>query len=95
MTWSVSMSKTLGQLIDEIISCNIKIWHTATQLKDLSGKLKDNGLSVEDKVAIHTKTRIENAKRSELRYKIDNLTDSENDVMDTKLNYTDKEKSDG
>jgi len=91
----VIMKEKLGKLVDEIISCNIRIWHTATQLKDLSGKLRDNGLSVEDKVKIHTKTRVENAKRSELRYKIDNLIDGENAVMDTKLNYTDKENSDG
>ena len=84
------MTKTLGQLVNEIISCNIKIWHTATQLKDLSGKLKDNGLSAKDKVAIHTKTREENAERSRLRYEIDKLIDNENAVMDTKINYTKK-----
>jgi len=90
----MSSQNDLGELINEMIYCNIKIWHTATQLKDFSGKLlTDNGLSTKDKVAIHTKTRVENAKRSELRYQIDNLIDSENAVMDTKLNYTDKENT--
>lgn len=84
------MSTTLGQLIDEMISCNIRIWHTATQLKDLSGKLKDDGLSVEDKVRIHTKTRVENANRSKLRYQIDSIADPDNAVMDTKINYTEE-----
>ncbi|GAF82093.1 unnamed protein product [marine sediment metagenome] len=88
------MSKTLGQLIDEMISCNIKIWHTATQLKDINGKLIDNGLSTKEKVEIHTKTRLENAKRSSIRYEIDKIADSENAVMDIKINYTDEERSD-
>lgn len=89
------MGKTLGQAIDEIILCNIKIWHTATQLKDLSGQLRDNELSTGEKVAIHTKTRLENAKRSQLRYEIDSLIGDENAIMDTKINYIDEEKSDG
>lgn len=84
------MSKTLGQLIDDIISCNIKIWHTATQLKDISGKLKEDGLPIKEKVAIHTKTREENAERSRLRYEIDKIIDPENAVMDTKINYIKK-----
>ena len=87
------MDKTLGQLIDEIILCNIKIWHTATQLKDLSGQLRNNELSTEEKVAIHTKTRSENAKRSQLRYKIDNIIDNKNSIMDIKVNYINEEKS--
>ena len=81
------MAKSLGKLIDEIISCNIKIWHTATQLKDISGKLQDSGLSAQEKIAIHTKTREENAERSHLRHEIDKLIDPENAVMDTKINY--------
>jgi hypothetical protein len=89
------MDKTLGQLVDEIISCNIKIWHTATQLKDIHGNLRDDKLSTKEKVAIHTKTRAENAKRSRLRYEIDKLRDSENAVMDTKINYTEGEKPNG
>lgn len=89
------MIKTLGQLIDELISCNIKIWHNATQLKDISGKLKENNrLTAKEIVAIHTKTRTENAERSRLRYEIDKIIDSDNAVMDTKINYLHKEDED-
>jgi hypothetical protein len=80
----------LGELIDSLVSCNIKIWHTATQLKDISGKLIDSGLSAKEKVEIHTKTRAENARRSQLRYKIDKIVDSSDAVMDTKVDYTDE-----
>ena len=82
---------TLGKLIEDLILSNIKIWHTATQLKDTSGQLRDIGLSAKEKVEIHTKTRLENVHRSQLRYEIDELTDSPNAVMDTKINYTDEE----
>lgn len=87
------MDKTPGQLINEIITCNIRIWHTATQLKDLSGKLRDDDLSVEDKVVIHTKTRVENAQRSALRYLIDSVVDPDNAVDDRKINYTEKKET--
>ena len=53
--------------------------------------IRDDDLSVEDKVAIHTKTREENAERSRLRYEIDKLVDPENAVNDTKINYMEKE----
>ena len=85
----------LGELIEDLILCNIKIWHTATQLKDINGKSIDTGLSAKEIVHIHAEARLENAKRSQLRYEIDKLIDSPNAVMDIKVNYLDEEKPDG
>lgn len=82
---------TIGELIEDLILTNIRIWHTATQLKDINGKLTDSGLSAKEKVEIHTRTRTENARRSQLRYEIDRLVDDSNAVMDTKVDYTDRE----
>jgi hypothetical protein len=80
----------IGELIEDLILSNIKIWHTATQLKDSSGKLrKDTGMTAQEKVKIHTKTRVENARRSRLRFEIDKFFGEA--VQDTKLNYLEEE----
>lgn len=78
----------IGQLISELSLCNLRIWHTATQLKDEKGKLRrDSELSAAEKIEIHTATRQQNSKRSKLRFEIDRILDPETAVQDTKVNY--------
>ena len=81
---------SLGEFVENLILSNIKIWHTATRLKDSSGKLReDSGMTVHEKIEVHTKTRVENARRSRFRYEIDKFFGEA--VQDTKLNYLEEE----
>lgn len=77
----------IGKLVEDLVICNLEIWHNATRLKDFAGKLrKDSKLSPREQIAIHTQTRVHNAKRSKLRYEIDRILDTDV-VNETKIDY--------
>jgi DTW domain-containing protein YfiP len=71
MTWGAKMSK-ISESIEELILLNVKIWHEATKVKDISGQLYDKPkLPLEDRVACALEIRRLNAKRSAVRWEID------------------------
>ena len=73
--------KTIGELIDEIIMTNIKIWHEDTKLR--------NNIAITDKeqAVCCAKGRLLNKVRSDLKYFINKECD-DLDYDDRKVNYT-------
>lgn len=72
---------TIGELINEIIMINIKIWHEDTKLR--------NGIAETDKeqAICCAKGRLLNNKRSDMKYLINKYC-SDLDYDDRKVNYT-------
>lgn len=64
----------ISESIEELILLNIRIWHEATKVKDISGQLYDKPtLSLEDRVICALEIRRLNAKRSAVRWEIDKV----------------------
>ena len=62
----------IGKKIEELLLTNIKIWHLATQVKDISGKLYDkSNMTREQRVECALEIRKINADRSKIRWEID------------------------
>lgn len=82
------MSKSIGELIAEVIETNIKIWHEDTKIR------QGENLSARDMVLYGTRGRILNSVRSTLKQNINGVF---NDDLydDRKLNYTVKEEKNG
>jgi len=74
------MNCSIGELINEIILTNIKLWHEDTKLR--------NELAISDKEQAIScaKGRIFNNTRSELKYSINELCE-DLDYDDRKVNY--------
>jgi hypothetical protein len=69
----MSKKSNVGKLIEESILLNIKIWHEATKVKDIFGKLRDKNMPTKERVACALKIRELNAERSAKRWEIDKL----------------------
>ena len=64
---------SLGEKIEELLLLNTKIWHEATKVKDVNGKLrKDSKMTIEERVECALKIRNLNNMRSSTRWEIDN-----------------------
>ena len=64
----------IGEKIEEIILVNSKIWHLATQVKDITGRLhKNNNMTREERVKCALDIRRVNADRSKIRWEIDSF----------------------
>lgn len=60
----------IGNNIDQLVKTNIQIWHNAIKIKSNGKPRKAHPTA--DRVKIFYKIRELNAKRSQLRWKIDN-----------------------
>jgi len=75
------MSKSIGELINEIIMTNIKIWHEDTKLRNQT-IITDN-----ERAICCAKGRLLNNTRSNLKYLINKYC-NDSDYDDRKVNYT-------
>ncbi len=72
-------SVVIGELIDDLITTHIKLWHKTTVARN------DPDISMEERVALFMETRQFNVLRSQIRTEIDRVFDS--GYPDPKLNY--------
>jgi hypothetical protein len=68
----MSKQSNLGSKVDEMVLTNIKIWHEATKVKDINGKLRSKSeISLDDRVDCALEIRRLNRERSDIRWSID------------------------
>lgn len=68
----MSTQTNLGLRINEMILINIKIWHEATKVKDINGRLKSKTeISLDKRVECALNIRKLNAERSAVRWEVD------------------------
>lgn len=75
---------TIGELINELIWDNIKVWHTATLIR----KENRDDMSLEDIARIYLECRVYNTDRSRHRTELDLRVGEGFD--DNKVNYLEK-----